>query len=102
MTVAIDEPYHNRPGGEAASITGVNITINGNAASPFVAGYPSNPYGPYGNDVGQAVTILHELGHAANALYGAGSSAILDDQTNGAMSQINSILVLNDCFGGPK
>jgi RHS repeat-associated protein len=101
VTTAIDEPYVNA-GIPTASITGANVTISGNAASPFFSGYPSNPYGPYGNDVGQAVTIIHELGHVANDLYGAGASALLGDQDNPALSAINSILVINGCFGGPK
>jgi hypothetical protein len=48
----------------------------------------------------RAITLIHELGHAAGIIYGASSSRILDDQDNARQSQANSQLVYDNCFKG--
>jgi hypothetical protein len=47
-----------------------------------------------------AASIIHELGHAANYIYGNGASSILQgDAHNFLMSQkINQLMVLSNCF----
>ena len=49
--------------------------------------------------VNAAATIIHELGHAANIIFGPGSSSIVDDVDNTAQSTANQNTVLQDCFG---
>jgi hypothetical protein len=48
----------------------------------------------------KALTLIHELGHAANKIFGAGSSIIMEDnaQDKAILSQMNAYWVLNDCF----
>jgi hypothetical protein len=65
----------------------VQITIN-DLAGTFVSGSPED----------QAVTLLHELGHAFADLYGPGSTSIQDDATSLATSIANSNLVRTTCF----
>jgi len=48
--------------------------------------------------VADAVTLLHELGHVYEFLFGADSTAILDDQTSAATSGDNTTLVKSTCF----
>jgi hypothetical protein len=48
-----------------------------------------------------AVTILHELGHIYEDLYGLGSTLLVDDSNgNTAASQYNTNLVSKNCFPG--
>jgi hypothetical protein len=49
--------------------------------------------------VNAAATLIHELGHAANIIFGDGSSSIADDVDNTARSMANQNTVLQDCFG---
>jgi RHS repeat-associated protein len=90
-----------------SAFVGANITINSNASAPFSGTWPA--YGQlsaYSQSQLDASTILHELGHSANFIFGPGSSALLDDGpdvTGGTfLSHVNTTLVLNDCFGGPQ
>jgi hypothetical protein len=66
---------------------GVIITIN-NIAGSFISG----------NEIDQAVTILHELGHAFNHIYDAGKSLIKDDGEDTKLSESNTKLVKDNCF----
>ena len=54
-----------------------------------------------GNSRSQMITILHELGHAMNDIFGAGTSKIVDDGTgvtNGiSKSEHNTALIRKDC-----
>ena len=45
-----------------------------------------------------AVTLIHELGHAADWLFGADASKIGDDQDDYDKSKENSELVYDKCF----
>jgi RHS repeat-associated protein len=51
---------------------------------------------PSGYD--QAVTLIHELGHAFNIIFGEGSSSILDDAGNPTQSIANTNMIMKDCF----
>jgi RHS repeat-associated protein len=50
----------------------------------------------------QAVTLLHELGHAMNNIFGAGTSKVKDDGTSVAngvqISMDNTAMIKKDCF----
>ena len=56
--------------------------------------------------LGHPPSVIHELGHAANYLYGSNTSAIRDDNENTAfgqlLSRMNRQWVLDDCFGGSQ
>src|SRR5208282_4618095 len=73
--------------------TGVTILVNNIAqGASFVSG----------STYDQAVTILHELGHAYWDMFGPGTSAIQPDgsgtpQQNLAASQANTALITKDC-----
>jgi RHS repeat-associated protein len=75
---------------------GANITLNSNAASPYQGGYR----GRYGVDdaTNRAITLIHELGHAAALIYGDDASRIVDDISNPTRSEANSRLVYENCF----
>ena len=87
---------------------GANITVNNNSAAPFQNGYA----GRYGasDAVNRAITIIHELGHAANFIYGnsySGDAASAINQNDGdntptanANSRDNSQRVFDNCFSG--
>ena len=82
-------------------IRGATITINSNPAAPFQAGYG----GRFGvsEEVNRAITLIHELGHAANLIYGANSSGITNDPPGllgGIASRLNSERIFKDCFEG--
>jgi hypothetical protein len=66
------------------------ITFNTNPSAPF----------NYQSLIVDAVTILHELGHVYEYLFGQSSTAILDDQDNVALSKANTALVQSKCFPG--
>jgi hypothetical protein len=97
------------PGGPT-NFSGANITINNNPSSPFNAGWAGvTLFGPpalstnYSDADLNAATIIHELGHVANDIYGPGSSAILWDQSSSVqassgLSKINTLFVLKHCF----
>jgi hypothetical protein len=81
-----------------STFTGANIVLNSNAAAPFQSGYRDYLGVGASDSVYRAVTLIHELGHAAAIIYGASASQILDDQNNGAQSRANSQLVYDNCF----
>ena len=67
------------------------ITINTNASTPL-------NYGASIQD--HAVTMLHELGHVYQFLFGQGSTSILYDnpETNPGVSQNNTALIARSCL----
>jgi RHS repeat-associated protein len=67
-----------------------SITINTSQYAPFNSG----------GFISDAVTLLHELGHVYEYLFGQSSTAILDDDGNKAQSQANTALVQSTCFPG--
>ena len=91
-------------GSGPTNFSGANITINNNPTSPFNAGWGgATAFGAplsaaYSDAELNAATIIHELGHAANDIFGPGSSAILWDQGNRVFSQLNTNFVLKHCF----
>lgn len=48
--------------------------------------------------VDNAVTILHELGHVYEYLFGQSSTQIMDDSGSGTISAANTALVKSKCF----
>jgi RHS repeat-associated protein len=82
-----------------STFTGANIVLNNNPASPYMSGY-NNRFGA--NDaVNRAITLIHELGHAAVIIYGTNASRIVDDQNDPTKSSDNSRLVFDECFRQP-
>jgi RHS repeat-associated protein len=86
---------------------GANITINTSPSSQFQSGY-NNRFG-VSDAVNRAITIIHELGHAANIIKNGGfspapgsGSRILNDAggtpLRNSISRGNSSLVRNACF----
>jgi RHS repeat-associated protein len=67
--------------------SGVVITIN-DLAGTFITG----------NTQSQAVTLLHELGHAYDDMYGPTSTLIESDAGSTAQSMANTALVQKNCF----
>lgn len=90
-----------RPDGttfKQSTFTGANIILNNNAASPYQSGCGGR-FGA-GDGINRAITLIHELGHAAGLIYGARASRIVDDQNNTTQSKANSQLVYDSCFRG--
>src|SRR3984893_12448090 len=86
----------SRPDGttfQQSTFTGANIVLNSNAAAPFQSGYRDYLGVGASDSTYRAITLIHELGHAAGIIYGANASKILDDQDNSAQSRANSKLV---------
>lgn len=80
---------------------GATISVNSNPAAPFTAGWATTVFGGYSNATVNAATIIHELGHAANLINGAGSSVLPNDGPeipNGPSISQNTQLVLDKCF----
>jgi hypothetical protein len=77
-----------------------NIVINSNPIAAYQSGY-GNRYG-VDDAVNRAITLIHELGHAANSIFGEGTSRIQydgDDKPDSArISAANSRLVYDNCF----
>ena len=91
--------------GPISTFTGATITVNSNPAASFSAGYPGPSSLGFDPSTSHAITVIHELGHAANFTYGSGASVIANDGPTGVgaqLSRINTILVANNCFGGPR
>jgi len=79
-------PYNSATG----TFSSATITINTSSIAPYnFAG--TSP-------VDRAVTLLHELGHVFEYLFGAASTEIQDDQASGAVSAANTALVKSKCF----
>ena len=86
------EPYSYNIGNGASSVLlyeSVTITINDLAGS-FVTGTTQD----------QAITLIHELGHAFSDLFGPSSTKITSDANNPTASQANTALVTQACFPG--
>lgn len=75
-----------------------NILINPNPNTQFNSGDPS--WGNWSRSVAQnrAMTLIHELAHAARALYGNSASKIVDDGNSIPTSMANHRLVYEFCF----
>jgi hypothetical protein len=73
-----------------------HITLNTNIAAQTIT------RGRFGlTDIqNKALTLIHELGHAANNIYGSNSSRIMEDNATdkAILSRMNSYWVLNACF----
>ena len=82
-------------GSKVSIFTGANIIINNNSSAPFFSGYGQR----FGVDdsTNRAITLLHEIGHAAAIIRGF-NSQIVDDQSGPQASQQNSQLVFDKCF----
>lgn len=82
-----------------STFTGATIIININADSQFIRGYNVNGQQRFGVDdmINRAITLLHELGHAAAIISGF-SSSIANDQNDSQASAANSQLVFDKCF----
>lgn len=52
------------------------------------------------DDINRAITLIHELGHVANFIYGDGSSRVMQNDVTptGIVSQLNSLTVYRACF----
>jgi len=90
---------------QAVGTPGVpHIGINSNPESAFIGGYPTG-IGLLPSDAqNRAVTLIHELGHAANVLYGPFGGAVseLDTPTTNPMfayiNRLNSARIRRRCF----
>jgi hypothetical protein len=107
MTSGDQNPYGSIspgpvPGGADAGTTPGNVSYNGNnywganiTVSQYVGSFVT------GTTVDQAVTLLHELGHAMNIIFGAGTSGIQPDSGTTASgiqaSVANTTAVITDC-----
>jgi hypothetical protein len=70
------------------SANGPSITLNTNSLSSIGSGNP----------VAAAITLLHELGHVYDDLFGATSTLIQNDFENPDLSKANTALVTEACF----
>jgi RHS repeat-associated protein len=104
VDVAVTQAIPSSAGAGGTGLGGASITVNNNPSSPFNAGWTGAtlfgaPLSPAYSDLElNATTIIHELGHAANFIYGAGASAILNDAGNPFLSKLNTNFVLKHCF----
>lgn len=92
ITTATTAPFSNTQPNTA--LTRINI----NARSPFLIGYSTSGFGDTEVE-NRAITLIHELGHAANFVFGFGSSEI--SNLDGAMPSLsidNSRKVKINCF----
>jgi hypothetical protein len=83
--------------------TGVTLRINSNPAAPFQAGFENATGGSafrasLSRTMNNAITLIHELGHAAVKLHGNKASQIVNDRNNEVTSNANSRLVFESCF----
>ena len=77
---------------------GANITINNNAQAPGQVGYRDYLGVGASDPVYRAITLIHELGHAASIIYGTDALRVLWDENNPTQSRANSQLVYDNCF----
>jgi RHS repeat-associated protein len=86
----------------SAGFVGAVISINSDPAAQFTAGWGNTRFSGNTNAVMNAVIIIHELGHAAELIPGAGGSSIVSDGPdipNGVqISEQNTQKVLDNCF----
>jgi hypothetical protein len=82
------------------TFAGANITVNSSPLAPFSFGFGTTASYGLDDTSRQAVTLLHELGHAANFIYGQGASTIANNEEGNQrfMSQVNSFVVAKNCF----
>jgi hypothetical protein len=79
----------------------VNVTINSSGGGGwFDHTGDIQRYGNYGFNSINAATIIHELGHVFEFLFGANTTRILNDAHGGSLA--NSDLVMSECFGWQK
>ena len=74
----------------------------GFGSNQYVVALNFLPTTPFNNGTvnDNAVTILHELGHVYEGLYGLGSTMLVNDIDNPAASAYNTALVQANCSGG--
>ena len=93
-----------KPNPVAASGYTVSVTLNSNPSGSWFdrSGYISR-YGPtYSAAVFSAETIIHELGHVFEDLFGSNTTKIEDDSKSDGISQENTDRVMTSCFGWQK
>jgi RHS repeat-associated protein len=81
------------------------ITINSSPSSPFNSseggGFDPGP-GPFDRTTLNAETILHELGHAINFIFGSGTSGVFNDGSSVPggllLSFVNKVNVFENCI----
>lgn len=87
--------------GRQSVFVGAKITISNNPSAPFIRGYA----GRFGatDEVNRAITVIHELGHAANIISGKKWASLISDDDTGPnasdVNNINSRVVYEKCFG---
>jgi len=93
-------------GGTAVNAQTTPILPNlGGTFSGVIVDFNIDPYAPFNSSaspVQNAITVLHELGHVYEFLFGQSSTLISDDMGNNATSASNTKLVQADCFPGGK
>jgi hypothetical protein len=104
MTNAITQPTSYAMQNGPVTPTGV--------ANKAVVVFNYDPNAPFnkGTTIDNAVTVLHELGHVYELLYGFGSTFLVNDSVNvqgsqqqsAAASAFNTNLVKTNCFPGAK
>jgi hypothetical protein len=87
-TTSASSPY-SVPAGDGTMLLYSSVTIKINSfAGTFVTGTLQD----------QATTLLHELGHAFDFLFGPNSTKIVDDGNSTQTSKDNTALVKQQCF----
>ncbi len=78
------------------------VTYVGYAQNQVVVAFNFDPSAPFnsGSVTYDATTVLHELGHVYEALYGLGSTLLVNDAGSTAASAYNDKLVEANCFPG--
>jgi hypothetical protein len=77
-----------------------DVVINASGAGGwFDHTQATSAYGDFGSNIFNAKTIIHELGHVFETLFGSDSTRIVNDATSNAISFTNSDRVMTDCFG---
>jgi len=101
QTNAITQPtsYSSQNGTlvSTGKVTGVETVFNWSPSAPFNTA----------SVIANAITVLHELGHIYEALYGMGSTLLVNDSSSAqgsanaaAASAFNTSLVQVNCFPG--
>jgi RHS repeat-associated protein len=95
-TSALTTQMLGRNANGQSTFLGVAIYINSDPNAPWTRGF--NDAITNNQDIRRAVTLIHELGHAADYLFGTGASQIGDDLDDAKKSRENSKLVYDNCF----